>query len=296
MSRYADATNSFKQWSVGGETLTPWRLTSGGQSLASRRLQVGDTHGDSKDTSLINLVVGLEGAPISVSDYVIDTNYNASVTVGDKSIDNNSSKFSFTPGYEVVPYRFGVENGKIRMQYHEIHLLTDQEYTSNQTFAYFIKSGSTGGAYPEIPDSGAFAFRLLANVNGIKRTGDYTDQSFSGYIDVSGGLVNLDSLSTGTEKINWIIDQNNSTNYLNDVSRFFYLSTGTSTLSTGPTFSMTSNDDDLIIRISIDGQWNLIGSAKLILVENGFYNTSYALSAAIDSIYDNSGFSKRLIS
>lgn len=293
MPRFADATNSFKQWSVGGETQTPWRLTSGGQSLASQRLQVGDDHGDSKDTSLLNLVVGLEGSPLSVSDYGIGSNYNVSTVVGDKSIDN-SSKFTFNPSYNVVPYRFGSDGGKIRMQFHEIHLLTDQSFTNNETSLFFTKSTSTGAAYPEIPDSIAFAFRLLVNVNGIKRTGDTTDQSFAGYVDVSGGVANLKSLSGNTTEINWIIDSINSTNYLSDVSRFIFTSTGTSTLTTGPTFSMSSSGDDLIIKITIDGQWNLIGSAKLTLVENGFYSTDYTLSTPIDTTFSSIGFSKIL--
>jgi hypothetical protein len=291
MPRFADATNSFKQWSVGGETKTPWNQNSGGQSVATQRLQVGDDHGDSKDTSLLNLVVGLEGAPLSVSDYGIGSNYNVSTVVGDKSIDN-STKFDF--GYTVTPYRVGSDSGKIRMQYHEIHLLTTQEFSGGQTSAILVKSVSSGANSVEIPDSGAFAFRLLANINGIRRTGDFTDQSFSGYVDVSGGVVNLNSLSSGSTILNFIIDQNNSTNYLSDVSRFAFVSTGTSTLSVGPTFSMTASGDDLIIKFTIDNQWNLIGSAKLILVENGFYGTNYTLPENIGTIYNSGGFSKIL--
>lgn len=277
--RYADSTNSYRQWIVGGTSSSLW-------SSNFSRFQIGENNGSNTDTAINVLNIGRYGHAIEQSEYR-SFNYNNSLVVSDGSLDQDSNKFQFLNATNLN--RRGFTNSKIRQQYHDIHMFTRSQYLSNidKTIIYFVIASDENNNYIDIPDSSAFAFRIMLNFNAIRRLDSESDTSLSGFLDISGGLVNFDTISGGSSKLNWIKDQSSNDNYLSDVTSFNFINLGTNGYTGFINFESYFNSSEWYVTVVLDGRFDAIGSGKLTLVESGFLTTSYNNSEGFSDLYSD---------
>lgn len=270
-----DASNSRREWQVGG----------GGYDNASSTILKSDTILVGMSVTYSSFVYGHESGfgyfgvgkdpsargrkwySTILADSVVErgTKFNFFTSIPHQSVRNpNAPPLTFS----AVLTNTG---DFLRTQYIDTHLVTSKVSStgpSGVSTTTFTELSSSGELY--IQNGNAEVLRLLATINGLRRSSSSGSVAFSAYWDVTFGLKNFLNLpSSGT--FDFI-----GGSYLNQVSRSSYISTGTSPLTSAPRLKIeTSNSGYFNIKVEIDGEFSMIGSAKLTSVECGDLYTTY---------------------
>jgi hypothetical protein len=279
LEKKQDSTNSRREFAVGGYGFeNPFNLIREENTL---HVGFSDTYSffyQSGESGVGHFGVGMNPMPDSGQKW-----YN---TIVSDHVVEKSGKFDFYSTLAVnnqsYPYGppFGISvsttpNGRfLRTQYYESHLITGSvSQGAGITQIYFTEVPRRNGIF-YVPNCEARAYRLLANVNGIQRNSGTQSKSFSAYWDLVFGIKNFQYCYNGSMQ-----SIATSPNYLSQVSRSSFLSTGTIGITSETPYLSVDilGDDQFTISVVMTGNYNMIGSAKLTTTDSAYLVSSDVL-------------------